>query len=202
MITFMVVVIVLRRLQAIIKWPLSAEERLEYISGLVYGDGCLERFRVEIYDGSLEFLNAVIEEVVKELTSYGVKSYWVEERKKYHCFRLRIYGKYFTEVVRDSIPELRERVTIPFTQGLFDAEGSIWRNPNIVAEVTVGDSQVLQGIKAFLQAYGINSKMRKDRTTYKLRITSMSKFLHLVGLRHPKHISRINLRPHPPKPAH
>ena len=179
----------MRKLTPIIIWPESREDKIEYLAGLVYGDGYIERARIEIYDSSIEFLNQVRVKVLAAITE--VTSSRIEERKKYNCYRLRAYGKTLASLIRETIQRKRRNVSIPFTQGLFDAEGSIWRNPNIVAEITIADKNVLENVQKLLNKHGIRSRIHKDRTTHKLRITTMSRFLSLIGLRHPKHISKI-----------
>ncbi len=42
-----------------------------------------------------------------------------------------------------------------------------------------------------LQQHGINSKIHQDRSTYKVRMTTMRRFMEIIGLRHPRHIAKI-----------
>ncbi len=178
----------------VIKWPKSKEEAKHYLAGLIVGDGTIEKYRIEIYDKNNEFLEMVEKAVIKKFFEKYITRTKIEYRKHVNNYRLRIYGKRFVEEIKP----LCENIIInpDFVRGFFDAEGSIWYNPNIIAEITNKNKEILEEIQRLLRQYKINSKIHKDRTTYKLRITSMRKFIEIIGLRHPRHILKIYLHSH------
>ena len=169
---------------------------LRYLCGLVRGDGCIENCRVEIYDSNREFLNNIIAITKKHYDSI-VTSITIEYRSKYNVYRVRVYGRSFSTLIRKNIAKIH---SLNYIRGVFDAEGSIWKNPNLVAEITNKDHKLLHTIRKILSKHGINSKIHPDRSTYKLRITSLRKFIEILGLRHPKHIIKISPLPPPPQP--
>ena len=193
---YVIIVVRWSILKVVIKWPRNRGETLRYLCGLVKGDGCFEDCRVEIYDSNKEFLNSVAAITMKY---YGniVTSITIEYRSKYKVYRVRFYGRNFSALIRKNITKTR---SLNYIRGVFDAEGSIWRNPNLVAEITNKDYKLLHAIRNILNKYRINSKIHPDRNTYKLRITSLRKFIEIFGLRHPKHIIKISPLPPPPQP--
>ena len=178
----------------VIKWPKNMEEAKYYLAGLIVGDGSIEKYRIDIYDKNEKFLQMVEKAVVKKYFNNYITRTRIEYRKHVNNYRLRIYGKQFVEIIRN----LCENITVnhDFVRGFFDAEGSIWYNPNIIAEITNKNKEILEEIQELLRQHKINSKIHKDRTTYKLRITSMRKFIETIGLRHPRHILKIYLHSH------
>ncbi len=178
----------------VIKWPRNIEEAKHYLAGLIVGDGTIEKYRVEIYDKNEKFLKMVEKAVIKKYFENYVSRTRIEYRRNVNNFRLRIYGKQFVETIKPLC--INAIVNNDFIRGFFDAEGSIWYNPNIIAEITNKNKEILEKIQTVLNKYKINAKIHKDRTTYKLRITSMRRFIEVVGLRHPRHILKIYLHSH------
>jgi len=178
----------------VIKWPRNVEEAKHYLTGLIVGDGSIEKYRIDIHDKNEKFLKMVKIAVLMKYFKDYITKITIEYRRQTNNFRLRIYGKQFVETIKP----LCSNITInrDFVRGFFDAEGSIWYNPNVIAEITNKNREILEEIQTILKSHGINCKIHKDRTTYKLRITSMRRFIEVIGLRHPRHILKIYLHSH------
>ena len=171
-----------------IKWPGDREEALEYMVGLITGDGVIEKYRVEVYDKSEAFLRLVKTVVLEKYLHDTISSIRIDYRKRVNGYRLRVYGREFVNKIKDYY---EPPLSINFIRGFFDAEGSIWYNPNLIAEITNKNLKLLEKIKQVLQQHGINSKIHQDRSTYKVRMTTMRRFMEIIGLRHPRHIAKI-----------
>ncbi len=178
----------------VIKWPKNLEEAKHYLAGLIVGDGTIERYRIDIYDKNEKFLEMVEKAIIHKFFKNYVSRTKIEYRKHVNNYRLRIYSKYFVEIIKPLCTNIA--INYDFIRGFFDAEGSIWYTPNIIAEITNKNRKILEEIQALLKKHKINSKIHKDRSTYKLRITSMRRFIEVIGIRHPRHILKIYLHSH------
>ena len=190
-------------------WPITIKYAMEYIAGLVVGDGQIESKRVTITDASIGFLREVDAKVVKKL---GLKAY-IHKRSDANAYYMRIYGKEFVGILGNSIIKLKKNPTTNFIRGFFDAEGTITieQQKYIVIEMSQHGALLVKKISGSLKNKQIYSYMKhqeymdkrrgKKYTRYILRIkrqSSVARFLKIIGIRHPKHIVKIKtlcLRP-------
>ena len=189
-------------------WPSNIERFNEYMAGLVYGDGQLERERITITDSSEEFFD--------QLSKY-INKFWelqpkIHMRKGYNAYYMRIYNTIKVKEIKQLIDKLVNRPTVNFIRGFFDAEGTIfyyqpWRRKYIVIELSSSNPVVIANIQtalydrciyAYTWAKDYFDKRPQKRKTYRIYIlrikrqSSVKRFLEKVGLRHPKHISKLS----------
>ncbi len=188
-------------------WPRSRDKFVEYLAGLVAGDGQLERKRITITDANREFLEEVSHYIQKYL---GITSY-IHKRSNVNAYYLRLYSTSFVRTLQQVERQLYEKPTINYIRGFFDAEGGVYvesygQKKYIVIEITSGDPIVLANIQSALYDRCIYAYTRRveyvDRRPgrgrrymiYRLRVkrrSSVARFLVKVGLRHPKHMKSI-----------
>ncbi len=190
-------------------WPKTRKHLKEYLAGLIAGDGQIEKKRITITDSSKEFLNDVARRTINVL-GIGPK---IHQRTNVNAYYMRIYGVKTVEGFRQLITELKSRPTLNFIRGFFDAEGTInvEQGKYIVIEISQHEGTIIANLAIALrdrciysyiryrEYYDPRPKKRKTYTRYVLRIKRMSsvyRFLSRVGVRHPKHVSKLmRLRP-------
>ena len=194
-------------------WPKNKKTFIEYLAGLVYGDGQIEKYRITITDQYKEFLDEVAKRI-KDLMEVEPK---LHRRKGYDVWYMRIYGKDVVETIRNKISELYGNPTTNFIRGFFDAEGTIYiDNGYIIIEFDQKDPAILANIANSLYDRCIYTRIRRREyfdkrpnknklyVKYELRIkrkTSVYRFLNKIGLRHIKHITIISsFYSHAPSP--
>ena len=168
-----------------VKWPRTKEEARHYLAGLIVGDGSIESYRVDIYDKNDMFLQLAVLAVLRTYFNSDITRIAIESRKYTNNYRLRIYGKGFVEQIKPLCQNPDINVNFVGVSSM----------PRAVYGINK-DKELLIRIQELLAQNKINSKLHKDRTTYKLRITTMRRFMKVVGVRHPRHILKLYLRAH------
>ena len=103
-------------------WPQGKNRLLQYLAGLVAGDGQLEPKRITITDASREFL----ETVGYYISKYLEVEPHIHKRSDANAYYLRVYSVYLIRVLEKVLQQLYERPTINYIRGFFDAEGGIY----------------------------------------------------------------------------
>ena len=179
---------------------MSQEKLLDYLAGIVYGDGSLyyyaknrEHF-VYIYDESREFLQAIGEMVKNTLhLRYTI----VRPRNNQNYYRLQLTRKWFFLEMRRRIHKLCRKPTLEFVRGFFEAEGSFiidMKRGKIKVELANKDQEVIRKTSDLLLKYGIRVTVTRHRqrnmdAIYKANIRgrkNVDTLLRILKLIHPK----------------
>lgn len=142
---------------------------LEYVAGLVKGDGSLyynekaREYVIEIYDMDIEFI-AIIASILK-CCGYNlhVKSYET-------YYRIRVNSKKLYITLDSLIKYLLEKPSISFVRGLLDADGTLYydhrkRNPLPVVELANKDKFVVTATSKVLTTLNIRHSIKTYRKT-------------------------------------
>jgi len=191
----------------------SIREVEEYLAGLIIGDGHIDNpdkyghYRLRIFDNAKGFLEKLSSNIF--LRHYKLKPsiYWEGS-----CWCISIYGKEFIKYIEDLIDKNKNRCSLDFIRGFFDAEGSIYigvRKKNkayLNISLTSKNPEILARIKKTLEKHDIKStiatnvyldkRTRKIYSKYRLiirRKIDVSRFINLIGIRNPKHLRHLEL---------
>ncbi len=188
-------------------WPQTRKHATEYLAGLIAGDGQIEKKRVTITDSHREFLEAVLEKVLRRQLGLNAT---IHKRSDANAYYMRIYGKNWVSRIGTVLTMLKSQPTTNFIRGFFDAEGtiSIEQGKYVVIEINQHEAPLIANISLALRDRCIYPYIRyqeyfdrrrgKTYTRYVLRIkrkSSVYRFLTRIGLRHPKHMKILGLRP-------
>jgi len=167
------------------------ENKMNYIAGLVEGDGWISknRDRVGISSTNLNLLKYV----QGIITLFGYKSslYLKKNKKSYKrygtkpCYCLEIHGGF-----KEFLQNLFKNDFSSWIGGFFDAEGCVCTNPkNPFIQLTNSNLNLLENLKLILKEFGIHSRIRKDsrREVWYLiinRARDIIKFKNTINFRH------------------
>ena len=168
---------------------------LDYLAGLVYGDGAFyydihsRMYHIYIYDKEEAFLRKIEGMITKEL---GIRSARIREIRVKNSFELRFSRKEVFEELRNFIKENMTNPSLEFIRGLTDAEGTIYLDKynGLTLEISNINQELLGRICRVLKNYKIRCSIIKNRrkpprkTLYKIRIR-----------RYPKHPRLLRRKP-------
>ena len=130
-----------------IVWPRTTKYVMEYLAGLVTGDGQVETKRITITDSEKEFLEKVAELISRHM---GLKAI-LHKRSDFNAYYMRIYSKELASRIGKIINELKSRPTLNFIRGFFDAEGSVYKEGKyIVIEIKQHEGPLIANISICL----------------------------------------------------
>ncbi len=184
-----------------ILWPKNRQKFLEYLAGLVLGDGQIESKRITVTDEYREFLS----EVKKRVEKYLSLTPTLKRRNDANAWYMRVYSVDLVKTLKSLINKLYERPTLNFIRGFFDAEGTIYNDSGYwVIEISQKDPVIIANLSngfrdrcmyGYIKRREYYDKRRgKNYVKYVLvlkRKSTVYRFLTRVGLRHIKHISVI-----------
>ena len=169
---------------------------LNYLAGLVYGDGSLYHYKKNgeyftyVYDNDREFLEEVGELVKKAL---GVSYTVVKPSRKKNYYRLQFTSKKIFDYVRWLIGERPKKPTKNFVRGFLDAEGTLYvdKKGRIVLEIANRNKEIIDAVAKWLNRKGIRCTVTKHRDrkgiTYKVRIRGWENIRNTIDLLDPLH---------------
>ncbi len=178
---------------------MDLDQWLDYLTGLVLGDGYLYHYRkegkyyVRITDESRDFL----EMLKNELLKIGIRSHIYRQGQK-NAYTLEISNKELYYTIKLRTRQLLESPTPHFVAGLIDAEGSLQkpRKGSIRIAITNTKPELLHPIVKILQTIGINAEVKPygkakhgEKQRYRVVIygkENIEKTLQAIPLRHPK----------------
>ncbi len=189
-------------------WPKNKQKFLEYLAGLVLGDGQIESKRITITDEYYEFLS----EVKRKAEQYLSLKPSLKKRSNVNAWYMRLYSTNLVKTLKPLISKLYERPTLNFIRGFFDAEGTIYNDSGYwVIEITQKDPIIIANLSNSLRdrcMYGYIKRReyydkRRGKSYVKYvfvlkRKSSVYRFLTRVGLRHIKHLSVVHSYRHRP----
>lgn len=191
---------------------LSMECDLEYLAGVVKGDGTLyynkraREYVVEIYDRDVEYV-AVLADMLRACRlNPHVKSYG-------SYYRVRVNSREFYELIGEAVERLLQSPTVSFVRGLFDSDGTLYfdrrkRRPYPVVELGNSDPRVVDAAGVVLSSLGVRYGVKNyGGRFFKLVVRGSNAvlFARLVKPLHPVKFSPLfSLAPSspPPRPAH
>jgi len=176
------------------------EELLNYIAGLVVGDGSLYSYKHEYYiyiydrDGEyLEWLKNEIEDVLK------VRAHLIQKKNYY---RLQISSKQLYEELYERIDRQLKDPTKSFIAGFTDAEGTLYidKKCRLTLEISNTDHEMMYSIWKAIIKKQIRATITEHRgkrgrkTLYKIRIRgwlNVERFIELFKPVHPKLVDKF-----------
>ena len=181
-------------------WPQNKSEFERYMLGLIKGDGQVEDKRITITDGEKNFL----EKIAKLVMKYLKLNPKIRKRKNVKAYTLRIYNKDYVKTVRANMT--KEEIDVNFIRGFFDAEGTMYTYKQyLIIEMCSSNRKILEKISNALKQLKISSYIKRHKYFHKYRRKTYSKyilvikrkesvtrFLRTIGLRHTKHLAKIN----------
>ena len=169
---------------------------LNYLAGLVYGDGTLYYYRrnneyfTYVYDNNRDFLENVGEIVRKALkVNYTV----TRPSRTKNYYRLQFTSKKIYDYVKKLIEERPRKPTKNFIRGFLDAEGSLTvdRKGRVVLEIANRNREVIETSARWLSSRGIKCTVTKHRdrkgVIYKVRVRGWENVGNAVRLLNPLH---------------
>ena len=176
---------------------------LNYLAGLVYGDGSLyyyaknNEYFTYVYDNDIGFLKRVGDEISRAL---GVRYTITKPSRNKNYYKLQFTSKKVYEYVQKLLKVRPKKLTKNFVRGFIDAEGTLVvdRKGRISLEVANKNPEIISKIARWLQRQGIHCtvtihKNKQDRI-YKIRIRgwdNVTKTLDLLKPLHPKLIYKF-----------
>ncbi len=174
---------------------------INYLAGLVYGDGSLyyyernQEYFILIYDNDYEFLRRVGEETKKIFNiSYTI----VKPSKTKNYYKLQFTNAELYRLLEKLIKERPKRLTKSFIRGILDAEGTIYmdKKERIALEIAMNNKQVIERMQKWLIRIGVRATVTRHqgkrgnrKTIYKVRIRgwdNVGKAIELLKPQHPK----------------
>jgi len=170
---------------------MSIDELLDYLAGLVVGDGDLYHrkrkgeYRIRISDSSKEFLESV-SKLIRKTLSINTKIY---KHRKYNCFILTMYSKNLFFELRRRITANIEKPSIAFVRGLLDAEGGVSKSVrgSIRIHFTNKDVRLINSYVRVLNNLGIKYYVTKTGSKYKVFVQNKENTCKLISMLNPLH---------------
>jgi len=178
---------------------------LNYLAGLVYGDGTLYYYKrnheyfIYVYDNNAEFLRRVAEEVKRALGKRIRLHYAIlKPSPSKNYYRLQFTSKEVYLYIAKLLRERPKRLTKNFVRGLMDAEGTVYadRRGRVAFELGITKPEIAVKVAAWLRRKGINATITvhndrrgRRRTIYKVRVRgwdNVSKLFNEFKPMHPK----------------
>ncbi len=169
---------------------------LNYLAGLVYGDGTLYYYKknneyfIYVYDSDKDFLKTVGELVKKALkVNYTI----IKPSKTKRYYRLQFTNKKVYDYVRWLVNERPRKPTKNFIRGFLDAEGSLTvdKKGRVTLEIANRNREIIETIAGWLSKKGIRCTVTEHRdrkgTTYKVRIRGWENVVNAINLLDPLH---------------
>ena len=168
---------------------------LDYLAGLVAGDGCITsdrygRVRIRVFDVSRRFLEDVCV-LVETSIGYNCKVHWDGT-----VWYLSVYSKELAEKLTPRLANPLNRQE--WLRGFVDAEGSIYRwvrkGRKVYYQLSITSTNIsyIGNVKKALEDLGVEYRVTVTRDMWKPRyrvliskVGSIRKFLLEVGFRHP-----------------
>ena len=181
---------------------------LDYIAGLVVGNGHLYRYAkegkyyVRISDRNREFL----EKVRKMLGELGVRSHIYKITSK-NCYVLEFTRKELFYEISKRMKQRLRRPTIDFVRGIVDAEGSLQVPRQGSVRITISNTslEVLESVNSVLKKVGFSSKIVKygkprpgEKQRYRIVIygrRNVEAFIEKIKPLHPKFADVFTMPP-------
>ena len=170
---------------------MNADELLNYLAGLIAGDGDLYyrkgkgEYRIRISDSSREFLESV-SELIRKTLHINTRIY---RHGRYNCFILTLYSKNLFFEVQKRISANIENPSIAFARGLLDAEGGVSKSAKgpIRIHFTNKDLRLINSYVRVLDRLGIRYYITKSGPKYKVFVQNKENTRKLILMLNPLH---------------
>ncbi len=156
---------------------------MDWLLGVVHGDGCIQKYFVEISDEHERNLS-IVRDVVKKL--FGKEAKITKDRSE-NRFRLWINSKSIAENLGSRTP----KNLISYIQGLFDAEGYVeFHKPtnSIRINFSTANSKLAKFVLEFFISKGYRPYFRYSSKAWRVQLyrkKDVVRFSREIGFRYP-----------------